>query len=326
MDRLHSMRVFSRVIEEGSFAAAARQLNLSAAVVTRLVADLEEHLGARLINRTTRRLALTDTGELYLERVRQILTEVEEAEALASAATSEPRGHLRVLAPPAFAVHQIAKHLPKFRALYPRVTIELAAPGPVETVDENYDVSIIQVGRQPLDGDFVARLLARSEVITCASPEYLDRKGRPSHPNELHQHEAMLPSHAREVTFHRGRWGDDEPSDESVTLTPSKPALSTIHSDTMYAAALAGMGISGLPSYVVEDALLEHALERVLPEWRVLTLRLYAAMPTRKYVPARTRAFIDFLVQILGGEERDPWLLAAGCETPGTCAEAKLAA
>lgn len=314
MDRLHSMRVFSRVIEEGSFAGAARRLNLSAAVVTRLVADLEEHLGARLINRTTRRLALTDIGELYLERVRQILTEVEEAEALASAATSEPRGHLRVLAPPAFAVHQIAKHLPRFRAQYPRVTLELASPGPVETVDENYDVSIIQVGRQPLSGDFVARLLACSEVITCASPAYLDRMGRPVHPEELHRHEAMLPIFAREITFHRGTPGD-EPA-ESVTLVPSRPALSTIHSDTMYAAALAGMGISGLPSFVVEDALLEHALERVLPEWRVLTLRLYAAMPTRKYVPARTRVFIDFLLQTFGGREHDPWLQAAGCETP----------
>jgi DNA-binding transcriptional LysR family regulator len=309
------MRVFSRVIEEGSFAKAARELNLSAAVVTRLVADLEDHLGARLINRTTRRLALTDTGELYLERVRQILTEVEEAEALASAATSEPRGHLRVLSPPAFAVHQIAKHLPRFRKLYPRVTLELAAPGPVETVDENYDVSIIQIGKQPLDGDFVARLLAHSEVITCAAPEYLDLNGRPSHPHELAHHEAMLPIHAREITFHRGGWGDDEPAGESVTLVPAKPALSTIHSDTMYAAALAGMGISGLPSYVVEDALLEHALERVLPEWRVMTMRLYAAMPTRKYVPARTRAFIDFLVQSFGGSECDPWLQAAGCET-----------
>src|SRR6218665_665908 len=165
MDRLHSMRVFARVVEEGSFAGAAREMNLSAAVVTRLVADLEDHLGARLLNRTTRRLALTDTGELYLDRVRQILTEVDEAEALASAATSEPRGHLRVLAPPAFAVHQIAKHLPKFRSMYPRVTLELASPGPVDTVDENYDVTITQVGREPLDGDFVARLLARSEVI-----------------------------------------------------------------------------------------------------------------------------------------------------------------
>jgi DNA-binding transcriptional LysR family regulator len=313
MDRLHSMRVFCRVIDSGSFAAAAREMNLSPAVVTRLVADLEEHLGARLINRTTRRLALTDIGEAYLERTRQILTEVDEAEALASNASSEPRGHLRILAPPAFAVHQIAKHLPRFHALYPKM--ELSAPGPVETVDENFDVSIIMVGRRPLDGDFVARRLARSEVIACASPEYLDKNGRPEHPQDLVLHEAMVPTFLREITFVRGNFGDDEPSGESFTLTPHRPVLGTIHTDTAYAAALHGLGISGLPSFVVEDALLEHALERVLPEWHLLTFTLYAAMPTRKHVPARTRAFVDFLLQTFGGEDTDPWLIAAGCET-----------
>jgi DNA-binding transcriptional LysR family regulator len=315
MDRLHSMRVFSRVIDEGSFARAARELNLSPAVVTRLVADLEEHLGSRLINRTTRRLSLTDTGELYLERVRHILTEVEEAEALATASTAEPRGHLRVLCPPAFAVHQIAKHLPRFRALYPRVTLELSVPGPVETVDENFDVSILTEGRRPLDGSFVARRLARSEVVLCASPEYLDRRGRPQHPSEMHGHENMVPPFLRELTFHTGTWGDDEPGGESITLVPSRSALSTIHTDTMYAAALAGLGITGLPSFVAEDALMENALERVLPQWHLLTTTLYAGMPTRKHVPARTRVFIDFLVKTFGGEDRDPWLLAAGCET-----------
>ena len=315
MDRLHSMRVFARVVEEGSFAAAARELNLSPAVVTRLVADLEEHLGARLINRTTRRLSLTDTGELYLERVRHILTEVEEAETLASAATAEPRGHLRVLCSPAFAVHQIAKHLPKFRAMYPRVTLELSVPGPVETVDENFDVSILTEGRRPLDGSFIARRLARSEVILCAAPEYLDRHGRPQHPRELHGHENMVPPFMRELTLHAGARGDDGDAGESITLVPSASALSTIHTDTMYAAALAGLGITGLPSFVAEDALLENALERILPQWHLLTTTLYAGMPTRKHVPARTRMFVDFLVATFGGEDRDPWLLAAGCET-----------
>ncbi len=309
------MRAFCRVIDSGSFAGAAREMNMSPAVVTRLVADLEDHLGARLINRTTRRLALTDIGEAYLERARQILTEVEEAEALASTASSEPRGHLRVLAPPAFAVHQLAKHLPRFHALFPKITIELSTPGPVDTMDENFDVSIIHVGRRPLEGDFVARKLARSEVITCASPEYLDRNGRPEHPKDLPLHEAMLPTFLREVTFWRGPHGDDEPGGETFTLAPSRPVLGTVHTDTLYAAALHGLGIAGLPSFVAEDALVEHALERVLPQWHVLSVSLYAAMPTRKYVPARTRAFVDFLVQIFGGEDRDPWLQAAGCET-----------
>ena len=122
MDRLHSMRVFSRVIDEGSFAAAARALNVSPAVITRLVADLEEHLGARLVNRTTRRLALTDIGESYLERARQILAEVDDAEALASARRPSRAARSACCAPPAFAVHQLAKHLPAFRARYPKVS------------------------------------------------------------------------------------------------------------------------------------------------------------------------------------------------------------
>lgn len=315
MDRLHSMRAFARVIDAGSFAGAARELNLSPAVITRLVADLEEHLGARLINRTTRRLALTDIGEAYLERVRAILTEVEEAEALASAAASEPRGHLRVLSPPAFAVHQLAKHLPTFHAQYPKVTIELVAPGPVESLDEAFDVTILSVARRPLDGDFVARRLAKTEVITCASPAYLDRRGRPEHPDQLSTHDAMMPAFLRELSFTRGVVGDDEPAGDIVTLTPPRPVLGTTHIDMLYAAALHRLGIAGLPSFVAEDALREGALERVLPQWRLFEARLYAAMPTRKHVPARTRAFVDFLVQVFGGEDHDPWLIAAGCET-----------
>jgi len=307
MDRLHSMRVFARVIDEGSFARAAREMNLSAAVVTRLVADLEAHLGARLINRTTRRLALTDTGELYLERVRQILSEVEEAEAQASAATSEPRGHLRVLVPPAFAVHQLAKHLPAFRRACPLVTLELSVPGVVETVDENHDVTIITSTHQVLDGDFAARRLAKSEVVMCAAPAYLNVHGRPAHPNDLLGHEAMIP---REATFHRYRPSGTS-NEDKVTLIPHRPALNAVHIDTMHASALAGLGVVPLPSYVAEDALLENALERVLPEWCLQPSTIHAAMPTRKYVPARTRAFIDFLVATFGGEDKDPWLAAA---------------
>ena len=325
MDQLKAMRVFARVIDEGSFAKASRALDLAPAVVTRLVAELEEHLGARLINRTTRRLALTDTGETYLERVRQILVEVEEAEALASSATTDPRGHLRVLLPPAFSVHQIAKHLPKFHARFPRVTLEFSVPGPVETVDESFDITILMVGRKALDGDFHAWRLARSEVIMCAAPEYLDRRGRPEHPRDLVDHDAivpLLPNAPRELRFHTGAWGDDESGGETVAIVPPPSVLNTNHIDTNYAVALAGMGIAGLPSFVVEDALLEHALERVLPQWHLLMVTVYAATPTRKHMPARTRAFIDFLVATFGGEDRDPWLAAAGCETVPRCVSA----
>jgi DNA-binding transcriptional LysR family regulator len=310
MDQLRAMRTFVRVIDEGSFAGAARALDLAPAIVTRLVADLEDQLGARLLNRTTRRLALTDIGEAYLERARRIVAEVEEAQALASSATNEPRGHLRVLVPPAVAVHQLAKHLPRFFHKYPLVSLELNSPGAVETLDEAYDLSIIMT-RKPLDGDFVARLLARTEVIMCASTEYLARRGRLTHPRELQNHQALVPPmsmmrngfdlHRRDETFH--------------VEIERHVLLSTLSQDTNYAAALHGLGIAGLPSFMIEDALLEHALERVLPAWHLHSHGIWAAMPTRKYVPARTRAFLDFLVETFGGEDRDPWLAAAGCET-----------
>lgn len=330
MDRLHSMRVFARVIDEGSFAAAARALNLSAAVVTRLVADLEEHLGVRLINRTTRRLALTDTGELYLERVRQILSEVEEAEALASAATSEPRGVVRVLSPPAFAVHQLAPRLPEFKARFPKVTIELSAPGPVSTVDENFDITVLLVGQQPLEGEYVARLLAHSAWVVCASPAYLNERGRPVHPKDLMRHRVMAPSSIREVSFHMdnkersagGRNGETTtpaatespmgaPAIASVTLDSIRATLVTNHIDTLFAAAKAGLGIAGLPSFVVHPALQDGSLERVVCDWQLIHASIYIAMPTRKYVPARTRALWDFLLEAFGGEARDPWLDAS---------------
>ena len=318
MDQLRAMRVFARVIDAGGFARAARDLDLAPPVVTRLIAELETHLGARLLNRTTRRISLTDVGAAYLERVRAILTEVEEAEALASESTRDPRGHLRLLAPPAVAVHQLAKHLPRFHALYPQVSVEISANGPVETVSEDHDITIMSL-RNPPEGDFIARRLARSEVITCASPEYLDRRGRPGHPRELMDHDALIPPISelqRGLTFFSGNWGDDEPGGESYTLVPAKrPVLSTGHIDTLYAAALAGLGIAGLPSMVIEDALLENALERVLPGWRLFRTTLWAAMPTRQHLPARTRAMMDFLVEVFGGEDRDPWLAAAGCET-----------
>ncbi|MGA0612173.1 LysR family transcriptional regulator [Caldimonas sp. KR1-144] len=314
MDQLRAMRVFASVIESGSFVGAAQALQLSPAVVTRLVAELEDHLGARLINRTTRRLALTEIGEAYLERARQILTEVEEAEALATQAAREPSGQVRVLSPPAFAVHQLAKHLPRFRARYPKVTIDLTVPGAVQAVDEAYDVSILMLGEAPRDADVIVRRLARTEFVVCAAPEYLDRRGRPQHPRELAGHDSLVPrsgGRASEVFFQREVNGQVE----RIGLTPSQPALSTLHVDTHYAAALAGLGIAGLPSFVIEDALLENALERVLSEWRMFTMTIYAGLPTRKHIPARTRAFVDFLIETFGGEDRDPWLAAAGCET-----------
>jgi len=318
MDLMRAMRTFVRVIDDQGFAAAARGLNQAPAVVTKQVAELEAHLGARLINRTTRRMSLTEVGERYLDRARQILADVDEAEALASHSVKELSGHLKVLVPPAFAVHQLAKHLPKFRARHPQVSLELTVPGPVEAVDDAHDVSILMSSLPLRDGDFVARRIATSEIIVCASPEYLARVGRLTHPLQALHIDLLLPSGTtarRLLTFtHESALGaDGQP--EQVEVAPPRPALATIHLDTTYAAVLAGMGVAGLPSFVVADALMEHALERLLPDWRIFATTIYAAVPTRKHLPARTRAFIDFLVETFGGGERDIWLDAAGCPT-----------
>jgi DNA-binding transcriptional LysR family regulator len=318
MDLMRTMRTFVRVVDEQGFAAAARSLDLAPAVVTKQVADLEAHLGARLLNRTTRRMSLTDVGETYLDHARQILADVEEAEALAARSVKELRGHLKVLVPPAFAVHQLAKRLPAFRARHPHVTLELTVPGPVESVDEAHDVSILMTGYPLSDGDFVARRIAVSEIIVCAAPDYLDRVGRLTHPSHTLGIDLLLPSvtTARRVlsfTHLTALGSDGQP--ERVDVAPPPPAMTTTHLDTTYAAVLAGMGVAGLPSFVVADALMEHALERLLPDWRIFALTIYAGVPTRKHLPARTRAFIDFLIETFGGGDRDTWLEAAGCPT-----------
>lgn len=314
MDQLRALRIFSKVIAEGSFAGAARVLDLAPAVVTRAVADLEQHLNARLLNRSTRRLALTEIGEAYLLRANGILAELDAADALADSATRQPNGSLRILCPPAFACHQLARHLPLFHQRYPQIHLEISTPGSVDAADENFDVSILSIGQQALQGDFVIRPLTSSAFILCAAPSYLAEHGCPQTPQELLTHQGLLPAVSavrRELTLYRQTAKDSTSSNDSVTLPLTPALLSTPHIDLLLASALAGLGIAGLPSFITEQALRDGRLQRVLPQWIGTTLNLYAAMPTRKHVPARTRVFIDFLVEVFGGELDDPWLTVA---------------
>lgn len=315
MDQLRALRVFAQVISEGSFAGAARVLDLAPAVVTRAVSDLEDHLGVRLLNRTTRKLALTEVGHEYLERAKRILAELDDADALAGVVNKTPSGTLSILCPPAFATHQLVRHLPVFRQRFPDIQIELLAAGPVETADENFDVSILSIGQQALQGDFVVRPLAASTFVLCASPAYLQRCGQPQQPEDLLQHEGLLPDVAavrRELTLFREAHGTTGAARRILKVSLRPPAISTAQLDVLYAAAVNGMGVAGLPTFMVADALRDGRLVRVLPQWHGGSLQLYAAMPTRKHVPARTRAFMDFLVETFGGNEDDPWLAAIG--------------
>ncbi|HEY9209335.1 MAG TPA: LysR family transcriptional regulator, partial [Acidovorax sp.] len=184
------MRVFQAVVEEGGFAAAARSMDLSPPVVTRLVADLEQHLGTRLLQRTTRKLALTDAGESYLLRVRAILHEIEDAEAAAAASTRDLRGTIRVLAAPLLATHFLAPMLASWHALYPKLMLDiLVDPFPAMRVDE-FDVTFMVAG-DDYDGNIVARPMAHWEAVVIAAPGYLQRKGVPAEPGDLQNHEYL---------------------------------------------------------------------------------------------------------------------------------------
>lgn len=310
MDQLRAMRVFARVIDEGSFAGAARALDLAPAVVTRLIAELEDHLGTRLIQRTTRSLSLSPLGERYLERVRAILTDLDEAEALVQSSSDEPHGHVRLQAPAAFLTHQLARHLPLFHAEHPRVTLTLTAAPDGNGPDEHHDLTVLAL-RDPPDcaAHFTARLLARSEVILCAAPAYLARAGRPTLPQALEQHTLLLPpSSLLQRDFALVRPVDGAAA--RVTM-PRQPLLSTTHADTLQAAALAGLGIAGLTSMMADGALRQGTLERVLPDWQASGVGLWLVLPAHRHVPSRTRVLRDFLLRLCGGENRDPWLAAA---------------
>jgi DNA-binding transcriptional LysR family regulator len=311
MDQLRTLRIFAQVVTDGSFATAARTLDLAPAVVTRALAELEDHLGVRLLNRTTRSLALTEVGEVYLERARRVLADLAEADSLANDVNNAASGNLRVLCPPAFATHQLVPCLPNFRQKFPGIRLELLATGPVETADENFDVTILSVGQQPLQGDFVIRPLASSRFIVCAAPAYLARSGLPLVPQDLINHDGLLPdvgSVRRELTLFREMTaGATTNQHQVIDLTLRVPVISTSQLEVLYAAAVAGLGVAGLPTFMAAQALLDGRLVRVLPEWHGGRLKIYASIPTRKHVPARTRAFIDFLVETFGGNQDDAW-------------------
>lgn len=307
MDQLKTMRIFVKVIDEGSFAAAARAMDVATSVVTRAIAELESTLGSRLLNRTTRTLSLTDVGAAYLERVRSILEDLDDANAQAVAATGEVRGRLRVAAPESMLTGTLGKVLPGFAARHPQVELHLIVSQSTDAVpDDSADITVLLHGPDPLDGNFVARLLAHSEVLMCATPDYLKRHGRPQTPEDLKNHVVLVPDSVitqRDWLFHVDRANGQE----TVALRPQRAAISSASGPVLHAAGRNSFGIFGTLSLDVVHDLRSGVLERVLPEWRVGTYRVYAAMPSRRHMPMRTRAFLDYLVGQYGGEAEDPW-------------------
>lgn len=294
MDRLLSMRVFERVVDEGGFAAAARALDMSAPVVTRLVADLEEHLGARLLHRSTRRLSLTEAGQQYLGRVRHILQDIQEAEAGAQSQTTELAGLLRLHAPPVLASYVIAPLLAEFRRRHPKIRIELEVEALRELPIEDFDITLIGT-EAGFDGDVIARKVLESSAILVAAPDYLKRRGALLQPEDLMQHDCLclkMPDTQQRLWR---LWRPESP--DLPTEVELKPVLMANHTDSLLRAVIDGAGITSVAVDVVAPLLTSGALVRVLAPWITGRLAMYAAVPSRKFMPQRTRVFLDFLIE-----------------------------
>ena len=294
MDQLLAMRVFGKVASEGGFAAAGRALDISPPVVTRLVAELESYLGTRLLHRTTRRVALTDAGAVYLERSQRILQDLEEADAIVMAHTTQLSGQLRVHAAPVLASYVISPTLPGFRRLYPGISVDVDVGSFREPPIEDFDLTLIGADAD-FNADIVARKLIESEVILVASPGYLEHRGAPKAPDELVQHDCLR-LRASEGRLRPWRLWHPQAPTEIVDLKVG-PGIVANHTDTLLRAALDGAGITSVAVDIVAPYLTSGQLQRVLSPWVAGRLAMYAALPSRQFIPRRTEVFLNYLAE-----------------------------
>ena len=299
MDRLTSMTVFAKCAEAGSLSAAARAVGLSPAMVSKHVRALEQALGVRLLDLTTRRLSLTEAGRRYLVRCEHILAEVEDATSEAAHYQVAPRGLLRVTAPAAFGRLHLAPVLADFMALYPDLTVEAWFTDRfVSLVDEGFDAAV-RIGRLP-DSSLIVRRLGPCRMLTGAAPAYLDRFGVPAHPADLREHACLCLSTA--ATPNAWRYVDQDGEEMQI---PVGGRLRTDSMDMLCAAAERGLGVVHGPSFVLGPLVQAGRLRPILTEFPTPSLDLNAVLPSNHHLSTKVRVFIDFLAQRFG--TAPPW-------------------
>lgn len=294
MDRLDEINAFAAVADARSFSQAARRLGVSGAQVSKLVARLEDRLGARLLNRTTRDVSLTDTGRAYLDRARILL---EDFEALEGSVRDHdgPRGVLRVSAPVAFGGTQLDPALLDFAQAYPEVALEVSYSDRfVNLVDEGFDVGV-RIGRLA-DSSLIARRLAPVRMVVCASPAYLQRHGVPKTPAELAQHEAIIDLNAQDPFL----WGFGQGG--ACANVRVQGRLRFGGGEACLSAAERGFGVARSPDFIAAERLREGRLTPLLCGYEPETVHVYAVYPQGKHLAAKVRAFVDFLAGRFAGE------------------------
>lgn len=298
MNRFHHMSVFIEVVERGGFTAAEDKVGLSRAQISKLVMQLEAHLGTRLLNRTTRHISLTEMGRIYYERCKALLIEVDELDTMASEQNSTPRGTLTVGAPSTFGTLHFKNVITEYMKQYPQVQISLQLTDRfVDVVDEGFDV-VIRIA-QMADTSLIARKLASCKLVYCASPKYLKKYGTPNVPQDLALHHCLLYSN------------EDKPDTWSLhgpqgieNIRVSGP-LTADNGDILRSAAIADLGIVFIPTFIVADDIRAGRLQQVLADYCPPELAINAVFPSRRYLSAKVRTFIDFAAQYF--EENSNW-------------------
>jgi len=290
MDIFANMRAFVATVDSGSFSQAARELNASKATISKQVAALEDHLRVRLLHRTTRKLNLTDEGRIFIDRARTILDDLEDAEGAVSPLGTEPHGRLRISAPHTFGAMHLSDMLVAFIERYPLIHLDTEfSDRMVNLVDEGFDV-VIRIAKLE-DSTLVARRIASVDMTLCASPEYWRKHGKPSHPQDLSQHNCILYSYLRTP----GEWIF---RDGEKPLSVKINGNFTNNNDVVTShAAVQGVGVFYGPSFIVSRAMRQGKLETALEPYCYDSLNVYAVYPSSRNLSPKVRAFVDFLIE-----------------------------
>jgi DNA-binding transcriptional LysR family regulator len=288
---LEGLAIFAKVAELRSFAAAAAELQLSKATVSKAVGRLEDRLGSRLFNRTSRRLALTNAGQQLVGRAAQILADGEAAENEALAQSATPRGTVRLAAPMSFGLLRVAPLLPDFLSAYPEITVDLhLSDQMVDIVGEGFDAAL-RIASLP-DSSLIAQKLCNVQLLLVAAPSYLKRHGRPTHPLHLAEHNCFTYFPAG------GTWRFTSGKGETASVKP-RGDLSANNGDAFLPSLIAGLGIARLPDFIVREALAQKTLETLLPEWSSPSAAAHWVTPPGGHRPARVEALARFFAERL---------------------------
>lgn len=303
MDRFHALEAFAKVVELGSFVRAAERLSVSTSAVSRQVADLEAHLDVRLLNRTTRRISLTEAGQAFYERCVQLLADLEETEASVRATTALPKGTLRLTCGVTFGVRYLAPAIAEFAVRHPQVVFDVdLSDRAVDLVEEGFDlaVRIGAIGQQAL----VSRRIGTTRLVCCAAPDYLQRRAAPATPDELAQHDCLAYLHAASTST----WSFEAPDG-----TQSSPQIAFRHRANngrmLVAMAVAGMGIVLEPDFILAPEVRAGRLVQLLSGYTPPSSSIAAVYPSRRHLSAKVRSFVDFLVERCAVSQE--WNLAA---------------